>query len=168
MNEKEVFQKYIRRTYGDEIKIIDCEDKNHRFDVIAQYRSASITFEYKTRYFITGVNSDYLKLDDILIELVQSLPYIQTTALKEFDTNKLNTAIGWFYKCAADRLLYLRTLDDKPHDLFDLDFKLFKQWLLNKIGDYKIVYSKKTTGTINIAVPVFDIPKTIIFWHGRK
>jgi len=167
MKTKDIILKYLKSRYDSKLEIKDFEDKNQCFDIITNSNSINITIEYKTRYFYIGKNDKFLLENDILVEIIQSTPYIKNTDLKKLDTQKLNVAIGWFYKCSADRLIYVRTLDNIFYDLIDIDFKIFKQWLLNNMHKYKLQYSDKTTGTINLILPYNSIPKPLYNYEKK-
>ncbi len=162
---KEWISKYVRSRYEEKFFLNDCEDKNNCFDIMFSNRNMNMTVEIKTRFFYTGINDSYLYKDDVLIELIQSTPYIKQTEINDMKTVKINIAIGWFYKCYADRLIYMRTLDDKYYDLIDIEYKNFKCWLLNNIEKYNLNYCDKTTGTINLVLPITDIPKPFVIWE---
>jgi hypothetical protein len=163
-NEKQTVEQYLKDNYSPTIQTIDVEDKNFAYDIIAVDRSMSFTVEYKSRYFTTK-NKRFLDANDILIELVQHMPYLQTE-LDNIDPSRLYIANGWFFKCDADRLVYVRYLDDIVYDVIDIDFKIFKGFFSNYMGDKDIikstVYSKKTTGGYNITLKIRDIPRGII------
>jgi len=171
---KEEARVYLKNKYGENIKIKNFEDKNLTFDITISHRNIALFIEYKQRYFETGKNDRYLKENDILIELVQTLPYFQFEQNIKFLSNqivnhyfnakKINTAIGWFYKCFADRLIYFRYLDNNLADVFDIDFPNFKRWVMNNINNFNLQYSNKTTGTINAKVPLFEIPHPFILY----
>lgn len=160
----ENIKNYIRKQYGDKIQIKDYEDKNYCFDIIAAERNFFQYIEYKTRYF----TKKYFYPDDILIELVQRTSVISSNINNRninsiISSSSVLTAVGWFFKTKADRLIYFRQLENKPYDLIDINFPDFKDWLMNHIAKYKLQFSNKTTGTINVVVPVKDIPKPIIY-----
>jgi len=170
---KESSKAYITEKYGRQIVVKNFEDKNLTFDSALSDRNINLFVETKQRDFITGENDWALKKDDILIELVQTLPYFQfphdiknilnnSNINKFFNSKKINTAIGWFYKCSAHRLIYFRYLDSKLYDVFDIDFHNFKAWVLNNFDKFELQYSKKTTGTINLKVPLNQIPKPFL------
>lgn len=158
---KEV-EDHLRKQYGENISLASLEDKNYCFDIYANDRNINFSIEYKERFFTNSSGEDILKKYDILVELIQSTPYLQSFDLskpKHIDPYKVNIAIGWFYKCNADRLIYFRYLDDKLYDVIDIDFRLFKPWFMNNINSFDIIYSAKTTGTINALVDVLKLPK---------
>jgi len=167
---REEIDAYFKRNYDKNIMVKDFENENLGFDVVASYKNLNLLIEYKSRFFISGRNEMYLKQYDILIELIQSLPSLQKipgqvnngNINRLFNSHKTNTAIGWFYKCIADRLVFFRFLDDSLYDVIDLDFKYFKQWLMNKISEFELQYSDKTTGTINLKIPLKNIPKVFL------
>jgi hypothetical protein len=155
MKEKDI--EYLKKTYGENIKINHCEDKNLTFDIFINYQNINVTIEYKHRYFD---NEKYQ--NDILIELIQNVPDIQKINLEKIKENNLyqiNTSIGWFYKCKADRLIFFRYLDNNPYDVIDIDWKFFSGWFLNNIDKFETQYSPLTTHTINAIVKIEDIPK---------
>lgn len=158
---KEV-EDHLRKQYGQNISLSSLEDKNYCFDIYANDRNINFSIEYKERFFTNSSGEDILKKYDILVELIQSTPYLQSIDLekpRDIDPHKVNIAIGWFYKCNADRLIYFRYLDDKLYDVIDIDFRLFKPWFMNNINSFEIIYSAKTTGTINALVDVLKLPK---------
>lgn len=158
---KEV-EDHLRKQYGQNISLASLEDKNYCFDIYANDRNINFSIEYKERFFTNSSGEDILKKYDILVELIQSTPYLQSIDLekpRDIDPHKVNIAIGWFYKCKADRLIYFRYLDDKLYDVIDIDFRLFKPWFMNNIKSFEIIYSAKTTGTINALVDVLKLPK---------
>ena len=171
---KEEARLYLKNKYGENIKIKNFEDRNLTFDITISHKNIALFIEYKQRYFFTDKNVWALNENDILIELVQTLPYFQfrqnikflsnKIVNSYFDAKKINTAIGWFYKCLADRLIYFRYLDNKLADVFDIDFSNFKRWLMNNISNFDLQYSDKTTGTINLKVPLFEIPDPFILY----
>lgn len=158
---KEV-EDHLRKQYGQNISLASLEDKNYCFDIYANDRNINFSIEYKERFFTNSSGEGILKKYDILVELIQSTPYLQSIDLekpRDIDPHKVNIAIGWFYKCNADRLIYFRYLDDKLYDVIDIDFRLFKPWFMNNINSFEIIYSAKTTGTINALVDVLKLPK---------
>lgn len=171
-NEKEIVKVYIADFYDTDLKLMNHENQNHVYDVLAHDRSLLFTIEYKTRDFITDTNDRFLHEDDILVELIQSLPYfcensipINNTVNDLYDPHKINIAVGWFYKCFANRLIYIRRLDGQLYDLIDLAFNsLFKPWFLNHVHKFELQYSGKTTGTINAKVPIDYVPKVMRRW----
>lgn len=161
-------KKYLENVYGDlEFKAVDF--KNSCFDLIIHNKNINLNIEYKCRYFETGKNAKYLYYNDILVELFQSI--FEISKLKEIkNTNvnnktsahRINLAIGWFYKCTADRLLYLRYLDENLYDIIDIDYKPFKNWFMNNLNKFQLQFSDKTTGTINAQVKIDQIPSNMI------
>ena len=157
MKDKDI--EYLKKTYGENIKINNHEDKNLTYDISITYENINVTIEYKHRYFN---NEKILNQNDILIELIQNVPNIQKINLEKIKENNLyqiNTSIGWFYKCKADRLIFFRYLDSNPYDVIDIDWKFFSNWFLNNIYRFETNYSPKTTHTINAVVKIDDIPK---------
>ncbi|MDY6857647.1 MAG: hypothetical protein SWO11_23700 [Thermodesulfobacteriota bacterium] len=160
---------YLSTNYSNNSIIKDFENKNYGFDVITSNKNMNLLIEYKSRYFITGKTDKILYEYDILVELIQSLPYLDkkvdnNNINNTFSSYKINIAVGWFYKCIADRLVYFRFLDDNLFDIIDLDFRNFKLWIMNNIENYKLQYSDKTTGTINLKIKLKDIPKYMLFY----
>jgi len=163
-------EQYFKDNYDSNIILADYESKNYGFDIIATNKNLNILIEYKSRYFETGKTDKYLKEYDILVELIQSLPVLQNLPLnisnynidKLIDSHKINIALGWFYKCIADRLVFFRYLDNQLYDVIDIDFKFFKLWLMNSIDNFNLQYSNKTTGTINLKIPLNKIPKPFL------
>lgn len=161
-------QNYLKSIYGEvEFKTVDF--KNNCFDLIIHNKNINLNIEYKHRFFETNKNDKYLYYDDILIELFQSI--FEISNLKELKNNninnkttahRINIAIGWFYKCTADRLLYLRYLDNELYDIIDLDYKPFKNWFMNSLDKFPLQFSDKTTGTINAQVKLNQIPKNMV------
>ena len=173
-----LIEKYIKDLYGDSIKINDFADKNLCFDIYLNDRNINISYEYKERYFKTGKDDRYLFEYDLLVELVQGCfefkkilnnNITNQTINKITNSKRINTIMGWFYKCLADRLLYVKYLNDELFDTIDIDFRLFKDWFNNYIDDSKTVlqWCKLTTGTINAIVPYKDIPKSM-FYYNKK
>jgi hypothetical protein len=168
--ETKIKQKYFQK-YSKNICINNFENKNYLFDVILSEKNQNILVEYKSRYF-----KSYNKFpwrDDILIELIQSLPVFNKNFSLDninnfFKAHNINIAIGWFYKCYCDRLIFFRYLDDKIYDIIDIDFRLFKSWFFNEIDNFKLQYSAKTTGTINAIVPIDSIPVPLIIITNAK
>jgi len=166
-------ESYMRKYYGKGIKITDHTDKNLTFDVLATDRNIHITVELKERFSV---------YDDILIELIQTLPYFSTDKSTGsnintkgvansnvntlFDSYGIQTAIGWFYKTTADRLIFVRYENknsEQPTDIIDIDFIPFKNWVLDNCMDVdkpQLQYSDATTGTINAKIPLSKIPKS--------
>ncbi|MBA7590628.1 hypothetical protein ES708_32755 [subsurface metagenome] len=111
-------EQYFKKNYDKDIILADYETKNYGFDIIASNQNINLLIEYKSRFFETGENDKFLKKYDVLIELIQSLPIFQKLPLNIFnqnineltDSHKVNIAIGWFYKCIADRLVFFRFL----------------------------------------------------------
>lgn len=136
-------------------------------EILTRYVKSRYQKELDPKDFETGKNDSYLKKDDILIELIQSTPYIKEKEFIEYTPHAINVSIGWFYKCAADRLIYIRMLDQKYYDLIDIEFRGFKSWIFNNIDKYKLQYSSKTTGTVNLILPIIDIPKPFINWEKK-
>ena len=168
-------ENYFKANYDKNIVLKDFENRNYGFDTIISERNLNLLIEYKQRYFITGKNDQYLKEYDVLIELVQTVPLFQDlpgltnrNINKLVNAHKINIAIGWFYKCVADRLVFFRYLDDKLFDVIDIDFKFFKQWLMNEIGSFNLQYSGLTTGTINLKLPLKKIPKPFLKYTRKK
>jgi hypothetical protein len=159
---KEQIVDHLKRQYGQDISLASLEDRNYCFDIYANDRNVNFSIEYKERFFTSPTGEKILKEKDILVELIQSTPYLQSidvSKVQSINPHDVNIAIGWFYKCNADRLIYFRYLDDSLYDVIDIDFRLFKPWFMNNINTFKIIYSAKTTGTINALVDSMTIPK---------
>jgi hypothetical protein len=153
---------YVRDNYGQNFTIENFEDKNYGYDYIFKDKNCNITVESKNRYFNKGVDDLYLKKNDILIELIQTVPVLKQLDIKNINNNKpydINISIGWFYKCNAQRLIFFRYLDKILYDVIDIDFFCFKNWFMNNIHCFKLNYCSKTTKTINAIVLIKDIPK---------
>jgi hypothetical protein len=153
---------HLKKRYGQDISLQSLEDRNYCFDIYANDRNINFSIEYKERFFTSPGGEGLLKKLDILVELIQSTPYLKKIDLSKpqnIEPYDVNIAIGWFYKCNADRLIYFRYLDDALYDVIDIDFRLFKPWFMNNIKTFDIIYSAKTTGTINALVDVMKIPK---------
>lgn len=157
MNQQE--KQYLKDVYGEEILIYNCEDKNLAFDIFVVLDNLNVKIELKNRYF----TNDYIaKQKDILIEIIQNVPDIKNIDVENVQLNnlyKINTSIGWFYKCDADRLIFFRYVQEVLFDVIDIDFKLFKGWFLNNINTFDKQYSGKTTKTINAVVKLSNVPK---------
>lgn len=170
---KKIIRNYISNAYRiDNLEVIDHENQNYGYDLIVSSKSFSLTIEYKTRYFYSNdKNGKFIYKNDILIELYQSMNLFKNKDKYEIRNQNINTilssydiniAIGWFYKCSANRLIYIKLLDDNLYILYDIDFYLLKQWLLTNIDNFNLQYSEKTTGTINLVVPINTIPEIMI------
>lgn len=166
---------YFKKNYDPDIILKDFESENLGFDIVATHKNLNLFIEYKSRFFETDKTDQYLLEYDVLIELVQSVPVFQKLPelnnknIKQFiNSYKINTAIGWFYKCIADRLVFFRFLDDILYDVIDIDFRFFKQWLMDTISELELQYSDKTTGTINVKVPLKIIPKPFLKYQLNK
>jgi hypothetical protein len=159
---KQEIVNHLKNQYGQDISLASLEDRNYCFDIYANDRNVNFSIEYKERFFTSPKGKDLLDELDILVELIQSTPYLQKIDIsmpQRIDPYDVNIAIGWFYKCNADRLIYFRYLDGALYDVIDIDFRLFKPWFMNNIKTFDIIYSAKTTGTINALVDVMKIPK---------
>ena len=173
----EIVKRYTDKQYGTDIKLHNCEDKNQRFDIYAEDRNFHLSIEYKNREFDDDTQK-YMKRDDILIEQVQTLPYFVNNCIptngniiRFYNVTQVNTAIGWFYKCDADRLYYIKYFNNHFHEIVDIAFRAFKSWFLNNTHLFNPQYSDKTTGTINAEVPYIQIPSpliTVIDKNGNK
>jgi hypothetical protein len=167
----EYIKEYFGEIYGENITINDFKDDNYCFDVFLHDRNVNFSVEIKQRYFETGKTDRFLKEFDILIELIQSTPFVKQLDISNVNNNKaydINIAVGWFYKCYAKRLVFFRYLDSVIYDVIDIDFELFKCWFMNNINDFKLQYSAKTTGTINAVVKLSDIPKGYLIYKKYK
>lgn len=161
-------KRYLEEVYGHlEFKSVDF--KNSCFDFIIHNKNINLNIEYKCRYFKTGENDHFLYQDDILIELFQSVfEILKLTELNNKNINKktssqrINIAVGWFYKCTADRFLYLRYLDGDIYDIVDIDYKQFKNWFMNNLHSFELQFSGKTTGTINAKIKLSQIPANMV------
>ena len=168
---KDCITEYIKQRYGDKIILNDYENKNYCFDIYATDRNINFPIEYKQRYFETGKNDKYLQEYDILIELIQSTPYLKNLDIQRINNNNIydiNISIGWFYKCYSRRLIFFRFLDNNLFDIIDIDFELFKGWFMNNINIFSLQYSNKTTGTINAVVKLKDIPKGYFLYLKKQ
>lgn len=158
-------QDHLKKQYGQDIRLSSFEDRNYCFDIFANDRNINFSIEYKERFFTSPNGESILKKYDILVELIQSTPYLQEINIDKpswIDPHKVNIAIGWFYKCNADRLVYFRYLDNALYDVIDIDFRLFKPWFMNNINSFEVIYSAKTTGTINALLNLSKIPKSYL------
>lgn len=161
MNQQEI--QYLKDVYGKEITVHNCEEKNLSFDIFVISSNLSLKIELKNRYF---TNYNIANQKDILIEIIQNVPDIKNINIENLQSTnlyKINTSIGWFYKCDADRLIFFRYVEEVLYDVIDIDFKLFKGWFLNNINTFDLQYSAKTTKTINAVVKLSIVPK--IFWR---
>ena len=159
---KKETEDHLKKQYGQDISLASLENRNYCFDIYANDRNINFSIEYKERSFTGSSGKYYLDKLDILVELMQSTPYMKSIDLsmpKSIDLYKLNIAIGWFFKCNADRLIYFRYLDNALYDVIDIDFRLFKPWFMNNINTFESQYSDKTTGTINAVVEIIKIPR---------
>jgi hypothetical protein len=163
---------YLISEYGKTITINNLEEKNLCFDLTITDRNINIKYEYKHRLFITGKNEKYLYMNDLLVELVQGCFELKNILIKKLSSSdlnsntnlkRINTTIGWFYKCSADRLLYIKYLDGILYDVIDIDFKTFKTWFFNYSDSQNgyLNWCGLTTGTINAIVPYKDIPRVL-------
>jgi len=164
---KHDIKEYLERVFG-KLEFKPANFKNSCFDLIIHNKNINLNIEYKCRYFDTEINEKYLYYNDILVELFQSvyeIAKLQNINNKNINnltnSQRINTAVGWFYKCTADRLLYLRYLDSNLYDIIDLDYKVFKNWLMNNLHNFTLQFSGKTTGTINVCVNLSDMPENI-------
>jgi hypothetical protein len=162
---KEEIVNHFKKHYGQDLSLQSLEDRNYGFDIYANDRNINFSIELKDRFFTSPGGEGLLEKLDILVELIQSTPYFQKIDLSKvqnIEPYDINIAIGWFYKCNADRLIYFRYLDDTLYDVIDIDFRAFKPWFMNNIKTFDIIYSTKTTGTINAVVNIRKIPKPYI------
>lgn len=144
--------------------VIEVDNKNLTHDVIIQKNSMTVTAEIKERLFDKDHTVPYFYHNkDILIELFQYQDIIERAYKKMATPKDLITGFGWMWKSMADRLIYISYYDDdrKEVRVWDIDFKPFKAWFLDNvfkysISDYKI--SQKTSGALNIAIPISDVP----------
>lgn len=171
----EIFN-YCKKMYGENISIKALEDKNSTFDVLAHDRNINIPIEYKERFFDES-KKKFLFEYDILIELIQGVKELSKYDLAGLTNQNINTKIrserinviiGWFYKCSAKRLLYIRWLGDSIFDIMDIDFEPFKNWLFNNLAQFKLQWAGGTTGTINLKVKYSEIPKVMYHYEKRK
>jgi hypothetical protein len=91
--------------------------------------------------------------NDILIEIVQDL--------KTFDA-------GWFIKTKCDYLHYIFMKDDSIIRFMRFKWNDFRNWYLENYlsvhSNHQSIVSKKGWGvTINLSVPIADIPKNLYF-----
>lgn len=149
---------YLKGKYG-ELDVIDFTNKNLTYDFLCNGSNVNFTVELKER----NLTMEYINKYDILIEIIQTAPYLKNE-MKDMNCGALNTAVGWFYKCNADRLVYVRYFDDVVFDIIDINFPLFKNWFLNNAGMFELLYSSKTTGTINAVVPLKLVPKGYLLY----
>jgi hypothetical protein len=159
---KKEIEDHLKKQYGQDISLASLENRNYCFDIYVNDRNINFSIEYKERFFTGSSGKYYADKLDILVELMQSTPYMKSIDLsmpKSIDLYKLNIAIGWFFKCNADRLIYFRYLDKVLYDVIDIDFRLFKPWFMNNINTFESQYSDKTTGTINAVVEIIKIPR---------
>lgn len=167
-----IIKKYIQAYYGD-VKIVDFQDKNNCFDIVLQGQSSFIKVEVKDRIML---NKNLVEKYDLLIEIIQGMEYLQIpmeyiqnqTVDSCFNMRGLNIAIGWFYKCDADRLFYTRSFEGSIFDLIDIDFKLFKNWFMDHAEKFSLNYSGKTTKTINAIVPIKTIPVPFFRYFSKQ
>jgi len=165
---KPEIEEYFKSKYGKNITIETHEDQNYGYDLYLRNKNVNISVEYKERFFIID---RYLKEYDILVELVQSTPYLKSIDINNIykeNLYKINIAVGWLYKCNADRLIFFRWLNKDLYDVIDISFYQFKNWFMNNINDFNINYSNKTTGTINAIVKLEQIPKIYFnYWRNK-
>lgn len=159
---KILLEKYLKRDYGNGLRLEDYTNKNSTFDLLCTGSNINISIELKERFFTSKI------YDDVLIEIVQHLNYLcpesdvtNSNCNMLFTAQKLLVAQGWFSKCQSDRLIFIRYKENIVHDLIDIDFRFFKNWLLDAVfaENFKLQYSDLTTGTLNIVVPLEKIPK---------
>lgn len=170
---------YFKSIYGPEIKIFLNEDKNYGSDWLLRLNSFLLFIEVKTR---GPYSSDcILKENDVLIELIQNVPYLQVnthpvygqplalsnlnnrTVEHVFHSDNIIKAVGWFFKCNADRVIFIRFLGDRAYDIIDIAYKgYFKEWFYHNAKNFELNYSNLTTGTINLKVPIKDIPSPFV------
>jgi hypothetical protein len=143
-------QKYIKDVYMTK-NMSDRSNYNEFYDWLAEVEHRLIKFELKERTEV---------YDDILVEALQVAKKDVNDlfgGLSEKPTgHQLHIAVGWFYKCDADRLVYV---NDKY--VYDIDWPKFKQLVWDKKDNLETQYSKKGTGTWNWVVPVIIIPSNI-------
>ena len=144
-------------------EVIDVDDKNLTHDCILQKNSQTVTAEIKERLFDKdNTPAHFYYQNDVLIELIQHMDRLAhpTTC----NPKTLLTGFGWFFKSASDHLIYISYLDDvkkKEVRVWDFNYREFKAWLMDNMfrlshTNYKI--SNKTTGALNISVPIDIIP----------
>jgi len=167
-NDIEIVRRYTNKQYGIDVVLYDCEDRNQQFDLYVADRNLHLSIEYKNRKFVEKTKN-YMNEDDILIEVIQTLPYFIHNNIPTnkninnmYSAYKINMAIGWFYKVSANRLYYIKYFEEKFHELVDIEFQTFKSWLLNNMIKQQLQYCDKTTGTINVKVPYIEIPTPLI------
>lgn len=158
--EMNYFREYINYQYNTN-NIEDQSYKNIYYDIMLDN---SITVELKTRFF-TDTSKRFLEKNDILIELVQGMSTLRKN-ISDITVKETHTAVGWFYKCKAERLFYLKLLNNRPVNIIDIDFTNFFYWANENMDRFKINYSPKTTCTINAIVPIVDLPKNLYYSYA--
>jgi hypothetical protein len=141
-------KKYIIEKYKA-TKVGDISDHNDYYDYVAIVNNRPLTIELKERT---------VNYDDILLEAIQTSSIFCDAKNNLFDINphNIHVAIGWFYKCEADRLIYCM-----PNFIYDFDWPKLKEFILTNFNLVELQYSDKTTGTINYKIKINLIPVTI-------
>lgn len=164
-----ILKDYVRDKYNE--TYFDVTDKNIEYDYIT---SSGKKIELKTRVYGDD-NLKHLVPRDILIECIQNVVDCNY-ATNHRDPYRLNTSIGWMYKCNADRLIQISYLgdseyalgDDALYDIIDIDWQRLKTWIFNHTRTLdKLVVSNISTGSLNYAVKLTDITDIMFRVRGE-
>tara|TARA_Y100000296_G_C5048242_1_gene193452 strand:+ start:25 stop:537 length:513 start_codon:yes stop_codon:yes gene_type:complete len=120
-------------------------------DIKLFYKNVAISVEHKYRK---------VEYNDILVEILQDMVSFYTSPEK---------AKGWLYECEADSLFYIicKEVEDiiRPVYFYDIQFKLFRNWLFNWLKINKGIYRTSVGGwgvTLNVAIPINVIPSDLL------
>ena len=121
-------------------------------DVVLIKNGEETKVEHKYRRFESAH-----QYDDILIEVIQDVK---------------DKSMGWLYTSGADILNYIICLKtqhgEKPDRFYAFYLSEFKNWFYNYIETNHIKYVTSKDGygiTINISVPIKDLPQDSFFWE---
>lgn len=173
---KQITKDYIKWMYED-YSVDDSSEKNMSYDYNLSINSGTISVELKEQFIENKESYD----NDLMLEVIQNLPrfrqfrnkqHVNTDRVQQmFDPTTLFSAIGWMFKCNADRLVYVKMLSaDKKNisqaKVLDIDYRLFRDWIFTNLGNKaeswkdkkKLTYCGDTSGSILLRVDENEIP----------
>jgi hypothetical protein len=153
-------KKYLLDTYGtDEYTCVPKEPSSasEQFDYAIEVEGNIVKIEDKRIGEKHPLTWDEYCDEDIWIELIQN--QYDNAHPSDTDILRWHTSLGWFYKTNCDRFIYTRRsiFQGKEHRTgYDIAWKPFKRWVLDKIldGPVRVEHSTLTTGSLNV---VFDM-----------
>lgn len=153
-----------KKLFGMDLMINDDTNRNECFDYTLYRSSENIKIELKDTTF--GVcDIDNYKNNTLVLELIQCTENIikvnnASTLNNRSNPSVIHQAVGWFYKCDCDYLVWNKKYKDKNR-VYIITWKPFKNYIMSEINSKNMDNKDALTSTVRLDTEKFGVPANL-------